>query len=384
MACKRPTKPRKNASQQRSRATVDALVEATARILVREGFEKASTNRIAEIAGVSVGSLYQYFPSKEALVAAVIDRHNAEIMGLVRAALTEVAELPIEKAVRKLVTVAIEAHRIDPKLHRVLAEQIPRTGQLKDVEAFNREVHTLVRAYLESRRKEMRKIDPGLFKQNFEEAVWMGQSAKRLIDALSLWKANEGNGDEGFWQTSLRESSYIFSQLFSVPVTFIQGRAYVGGQQIDGRNARLVDFLLSGGSSGEAILIEIKTPTTPLIQKSKYRTSIHAPSSDLSGAIVQAADYRNCVLREIRGVTQDRPSDLSTFNPKAIVIVGNYTSELDSDEKRRSFELYRTSLSNIEIITFDELFGKIEHLAKLFNLVKTNESGASPQGAKEH
>src|SRR5437899_6576406 len=73
MARKPPTKPRKNASQDRSGATVDALVEATARILVREGFEKASTNRIAEIAGVSVGSLYQYFPSKEALVAAVID-----------------------------------------------------------------------------------------------------------------------------------------------------------------------------------------------------------------------------------------------------------------------------------------------------------------------
>lgn len=159
MARKPPTNPRKNASQARSRATVDALVEATARILVREGFEKTSTNRIAEIAGVSVGSLYQYFPSKEALVAAVIDRHNEEIMGLVRAALSEVADLPIEQAVRKLVTVAIEAHRIDPKLHRVLAEQIPRTGQLGDVEAFNREVHTLVRAYLESRRKEMRKVD---------------------------------------------------------------------------------------------------------------------------------------------------------------------------------------------------------------------------------
>ena len=110
----------KNASQARSRATVDALVEATARILVRDGFEKASTNRIAEIAGVSVGSLYQYFPSKEALVAAVIERHNEEIMGIVRATLVEVADLPIEKAVRKLVTVAIEAHRIDPRLHRGL------------------------------------------------------------------------------------------------------------------------------------------------------------------------------------------------------------------------------------------------------------------------
>ena len=76
MARKPLTNPRKYASQDRSRATVDALVEATARILIREGFDKASTNRIAEVAGVSVGSLYQYFPSKEALVAALIDRHN--------------------------------------------------------------------------------------------------------------------------------------------------------------------------------------------------------------------------------------------------------------------------------------------------------------------
>ncbi len=110
------TKPRKIASQERSRATVDALIEATARILVKEGFDKASTNRIAEVAGVSVGSLYQYYPGKEALVAAVIDRHNQEIMQVVRGALAEVASQPIEKAVRRLVTVAIEAHRIDPKL----------------------------------------------------------------------------------------------------------------------------------------------------------------------------------------------------------------------------------------------------------------------------
>lgn len=158
MARKPSTNPRKNASQARSRATVDALVEATARILVREGFEKTSTNRIAEVAGVSVGSLYQYFPGKEALVAAVIDRHNEEIMGIVRATLTEVADMPIEKAVRRLVTVAIEAHRINPELHRVLAEQIPRAGKL-DVEALNREVHSLLRAYLENHRREMRKVD---------------------------------------------------------------------------------------------------------------------------------------------------------------------------------------------------------------------------------
>ncbi len=159
MARRPLTNPRKQASQERSRVTVGALIEATARVLVREGFDKASTNRIAEVAGVSVGSLYQYYPSKEALVAAVIDRHNGELMQIVRAALADVAEMPLEKAVRKIVAVAIDAHRLDPKLHRVLAEQIPRTGRLEKVASFNREIYALFREYLEAHRDEFRAVD---------------------------------------------------------------------------------------------------------------------------------------------------------------------------------------------------------------------------------
>jgi AcrR family transcriptional regulator len=153
------TNRRKEASQDRSRATVDALVDATARILVREGFDKASTNRIAEVAGVSVGSLYQYFPSKEALVAAVIERHQQEIMQLVRGELAKVAKQPIEQGVRTIVSVAVKSHRIDPKLHRVLAEQIPRVGKLEKVETFNRANYGLFKAYLENHRKEIRTTD---------------------------------------------------------------------------------------------------------------------------------------------------------------------------------------------------------------------------------
>src|SRR6185312_13440431 len=101
------TIPRKEASQQRSRATVDTLIEAIARILVREGFDKSSTNRIAGEAGVSIGSLYQYFPSKEALVGAVMDRHQQELMQVVRGVLPQVAALPMQQALRKLVTLGI-------------------------------------------------------------------------------------------------------------------------------------------------------------------------------------------------------------------------------------------------------------------------------------
>jgi AcrR family transcriptional regulator len=156
------TTPRKHASQDRSRATVNALIGATARILVREGFDKASTNRIAEKAGVSVGSLYQYFPSKEALVAAVIDRHGQETTQVARGALAEAAALPMKEAVRKLVAAAIEAHRIDPKLHRVLTEQIPRTKRLENAATFDRANYDVFRAFLEKHRHELRAVDLGL------------------------------------------------------------------------------------------------------------------------------------------------------------------------------------------------------------------------------
>jgi AcrR family transcriptional regulator len=162
MAAKPRTNPRKLASQERSRLTVDALLEATARILVKDGYDRASTNRIADAAGVSIGSLYQYFPSKEALVAALIDRHSQGMMQMLRDALVKVAMRPIEEAARELVRVMIDAHRVNPKLHRVLVEQVPRVGRLDNIQAIDREAYTLVRAYLEAHSNELSIGDPDM------------------------------------------------------------------------------------------------------------------------------------------------------------------------------------------------------------------------------
>ena len=153
------TKPRKSPSQQRSQLTVAALLKATAHILVKEGYESASTNRIAAAAGVSIGSLYQYFPSKEALVAAVVDRHMQEMLELLRAAVDRVREQPVEAATRELVKVMIDAHRVDPRLHQSPVEQVPRVGRLENVRAIDREAYTLIRAYLEAHRDELRVAD---------------------------------------------------------------------------------------------------------------------------------------------------------------------------------------------------------------------------------
>jgi AcrR family transcriptional regulator len=147
--------PRKSASQARSQATVEALLDATARILLHEGYDRASTNRIAVIAGVSIGSLYQYYPNKESLVAALVARHNRQILALLRDAMAAVASLDLESAMRELIGAMVDAHRVDPELHRIFDEQVPRMGQLAEIEAIKHETFAVVRAYLESRRSEI-------------------------------------------------------------------------------------------------------------------------------------------------------------------------------------------------------------------------------------
>lgn len=151
--------PRKAGSQARARETVKALVEATARVLVKDGFYSANTNRIADEAGVSVGSLYQYFPGKEALIVAVIERHKSEMMAVLHGTLRTVSSMPLEDGIRALVRMMIEAHRVNPPLHRVLVEEVPRSGRLGDVETFDRESYVVIKAFLETRRSEMREVD---------------------------------------------------------------------------------------------------------------------------------------------------------------------------------------------------------------------------------
>ncbi len=150
------TSPRKQPRQQRSQATVEAILDATARVLCATGYDRASTNRVALAAGVSVGSLYQYFPSKEALVAALAERHIAQMLELVKTKLAEVASAPLAVAVKTMIDAMFAAHAVDPKLHKVLIEQVPRIGRLERVMGVEREIEVLVTALLEGRRDDIR------------------------------------------------------------------------------------------------------------------------------------------------------------------------------------------------------------------------------------
>jgi AcrR family transcriptional regulator len=149
-------KRRRKPKQERSRETVESILEAAAQVLIREGYDKTSTNKIAQRAGVSIGSLYQYFPSKEAIVLELIDRHIEEMSGVVRARLSEAPHHSIECAVRSIVEALVDAKRVNPRLHAVFIEQVPRLGRLHRVLDLNRTLADLITVALASRPEPIR------------------------------------------------------------------------------------------------------------------------------------------------------------------------------------------------------------------------------------
>lgn len=168
------TTPRKKPQQDRSRGTVDAILEATARVLVRDGYDRASTNRVAQEAGVSVGSLYQYFPSKEALVAALVDRHADAMMAVVRERIGALATTPLREAVHATIEAVFAAHNLEPALHRVFIEQLPRVGRLQRIRALETDLAAVLAVAMSARAGELRR-------QNHELAALVVVHA---VDAL--------------------------------------------------------------------------------------------------------------------------------------------------------------------------------------------------------
>jgi AcrR family transcriptional regulator len=136
MPRKPSTEPRKRPQQERSRIAVEAILEATTRILTEEGYEKANTNRIAERAGVSIGSLYQYFPNKESLMTALMVQHSDEIVELVESKLLDFYDAPVEIVIPEIVKAAIgtsdanaESRRTDCRVIAIVSFPLARFTQ---------------------------------------------------------------------------------------------------------------------------------------------------------------------------------------------------------------------------------------------------------------
>lgn len=151
--------PRKRPRQARSKATVDAILTATAQTLVELGYDKTTTNLVARRAGVSIGSLYQYFPNKEALVKALCERHMTQSLELLMGELEAMRSRPLPEAVRSLVRALLKAHAREPELHRVLIQEVPRLDGFALLQRLDRIIIDAIRQGLEQRPEQLRPAD---------------------------------------------------------------------------------------------------------------------------------------------------------------------------------------------------------------------------------
>jgi AcrR family transcriptional regulator len=145
---------RRAPKQFRARQTVEAILDAVIRILKREGVEAVTTNRIAEVGGVSIGSIYQYFPHKSAIFAALHERHVDQIDSLIKATLIDNASSSLAVLMQALVDGVIEAHAKEPELHKVLS-LVPHHGDA--AREFAVRLHGAFLLAISSRSSELKK-----------------------------------------------------------------------------------------------------------------------------------------------------------------------------------------------------------------------------------
>ncbi|HSH61234.1 MAG TPA: Shedu immune nuclease family protein [Acidimicrobiales bacterium] len=195
---------------------------------------------------------------------------------------------------------------------------------------------------------------------NFDAAV----GAARLAGFLAVSERNKENGSEAFWQDLLESNSWVLSQVYAQPLVIIRGQAYVGGKGIDNRDGNVVDYLYKNALTGNALLIEIKTPLTRLLAPSAYRNRIFGCSSEMSGATQQLLSARASLIQEYDSLSRRDPDRFNVFSPRALLVAG-WLPPISQPDERRSFELFRNGLRDVDIVTFDELIAKARALYSL-------------------
>jgi len=158
MARRAAPEPRRNKPHQaRSRATVEVILDATIRIFEQEGADAATTSRIAEVAGVSVGTLYQYFGNRDAILYALQDREFERASSMMQRVLTNPAGASDQAIARSVVEELFRLYRAAPALHRVLAVEGLRVTPAERVQAFDARIVGTIKAFLQLAKPRIRR-----------------------------------------------------------------------------------------------------------------------------------------------------------------------------------------------------------------------------------
>lgn len=202
--------------------------------------------------------------------------------------------------------------------------------------------------------------------ENIESLV----NINRFNRIIKKIKENLDNSDEKwFWQPLFKDENWIISQIFSSPFLYVDDEFFVWWKRWDNNGWVYTDYLYQNSLTKNIAFIEVKTPNSKLVEWSLYRwksdlynNAIYSPSKELTWAVNQVANQKQTFLQKKDSLEE---FDKKTFNSKCILIIWNIW-EL-TEWQKKSFELYRNSLKDIEVITYDELLLKIENILNIFS-----------------
>ncbi len=159
--------PRKIPTQGRAITTFNAILDAAAQLLTTKGYAYASTNRIAEVAGVSIGSLYEYFPGKEAIFCAIRLRTGRDLFKPRTQQIADARALPLRDLIRKLIEESIQSTTTYPELEAAIQSEVPAYILKEHTKLLFDQMTIVTRVYFESHLDEIRPHD-------FDTAIWLG------------------------------------------------------------------------------------------------------------------------------------------------------------------------------------------------------------------
>ncbi|MCW0422138.1 Shedu immune nuclease family protein [Xanthomonas sacchari] len=201
------------------------------------------------------------------------------------------------------------------------------------------------------------------------EQVTLRELIARIEDMLSK------NLSEPIWQAFFKANPFVLGLAFPHPVLMIQDQAHVGGTMLSGSGESIVDFLFAQRFTGGLALIEIKRPSTKLVEAKTFRGDLHAPHKELTSAMAQVLDQRFQLLNNFAAKAHDpalKNTHVSAVH--CIVIAGIAPTTI---QEKRSLDLFRHSSKDVAVITFDELLEKLREILRLMT-GGTAESAAPP------
>lgn len=185
-------------------------------------------------------------------------------------------------------------------------------------------------------------------------------SLDRLIEAYA--EALERGKAEPYWQAFFDDNAFALQQVFGAPMVSVRSGASVGGRGLSGSGDKIADYLFKNSLTNNVALVEIKKPTTQLLEAREYRQGVFGPSKELNGAVSQVLDQAYNLTKNLTGLKESsRQWDLESYAVSCFVVAGRTPSTSDP-ARQKSFELYRANSRSVTIVTYDEILERLRLL----------------------